>query len=748
MLFKNKQDLKEKWIIDTMNKTNILDRDYLSKKFDDSYVEKDIEFYNSVHGEYFIKNPISFVKELDDYVIVENGAFYINHDIKMAPEVNNFISLRATRDFNKGLMKKYKMEQNFLKVAIHDGKQGSVKRNANSFYGNMINPFSPFYNYDIASSTTIRGRSTVTINSLIFESVLGTYRPYRVEIFLDMIDKCSKKEISKEDLEKLDKDPSIDEILSHLLLDEKSSYYGKILLMNKLNSLTPDERKKVYYSNNFKALINTKYFIKEFNEIMSSMNDKYHEIETMDKNEDPDRFKKYKDFIYLDAKNPPSYIKDRVNKLLQFMSTILLGFYWFEGDTNKYGDNLLNTQDRFRDIEREIVILNDTDSLIFYTGTGIELLYNLPGVKDNTSNFSNKQKLEETIGSFIIGFTGILIEDGLWTYTGNSNIHEPYRKWINYKQEYNFRYLQPTKGAKNYIGEISCQEGNYLPVPEIDLKGLSLKKSNFNKTISGLAQEIVIDDILKKEKPDPKYILNKISQFRKDIVKEYKTKNNLNVFTPVKLNTDYETTDPSDHRLKAVEVYNILFGESSPISLPGTFLVTKIDFTDREEELEEMFPREYGLLKTYTERLAYDKTKKKFRNNYEKLMNDKDFSMTEECTQFIKAIKWNILSDTDKINEFKDEWRNKNKEWKDVNLRVLINTLDIVKVKIDDVNKIAIPIDNEEVPEFITYFIDIDEVTVFDNLVANVIEGLGILTVRNNDGGQGKQIVHNIISYY
>ena len=748
MLFKNKQDLKEKWIIDTMNKTNILDRDYLSKKFDDNYVEKDIELYNSVHGEYFIKNPMTFVKELDDYVIVENGAFYINHDIKMAPEVNNFISLRATRDFNKGLMKKYKMEQNFLKVAIHDGKQGSVKRNANSFYGNMINPFSPFYNYDIASSTTIRGRSTVTINSLIFESVLGTYRPYRVEIFLDMIEKCSKKEISKEDLEKLDKDPSIDEILSHLLLDEKSSYYGKILLMNKLNSLTSDERKKVYYSNNFKALINTKYFIKEFNEIMSNMNNRYHQIDTMDRNEDPDRFKKYKDFIYLDAKNPPSYIKDRVNKLLQFMSDILLGFYWFEGDTNKYGDNLLNTQDRFRDIEREIVILNDTDSLIFYTGTGIEMLYNLPGVKDNTSSFSNRQKLEETIGSFIIGFTGILIEDGLWTYTGNSNIHEPYRKWINYKQEYNFRYLQPTKGAKNYIGEISCQEGNYLPVPEIDLKGLSLKKSNFNKTISGLAQEIVIDDILKKEKPDPKYILNKISQFRKDIVKEYKTKNNLNVFTPVKLNTDYETTDPSDHRLKAVEVYNILFGESSPISLPGTFLVTKIDFTDREEELEEMFPREYGLLKTYTERLAYDKTKKKFRNNYEKLMNDKDFSMTEECTQFVKAIKWNILSDTEKIAEFKDEWRNKNKEWKDTNLRVLINALDIVKVKIDDVNKIAIPIDNEEVPEFITYFIDIDEVTVFDNLVANVVEGLGILTVRNNDGGQGKQIVHNIISYY
>ena len=129
-------------------------------------------------------------------------------------------------------------------------------------------------------------------------------------------------------------------------------------------------------------------------------------------------------------------------------------------------------------------------------------------------------------------------------------------------------------------------------------------------------------------------------------------------------------------------------------------------------------------------------------------MDDKDFSMTEECTQFIKAIKWNILSDTEKIAEFKDEWRNKNKEWKDTNLRVLINALDIVKVKIDDVNKIAIPIDNEEVPEFITYFIDIDEVTVFDNLVANVVEGLGILTVRNNDGGQGKQIVHNIISYY
>lgn len=748
MLFKNKQDLKEKWIIDTMNKTNILDKDYLSKKFDDSYVEKDIELYNSVHGEYFIKNPMSFVKELDDYIIVENGAFYINHDIKMAPEVDNFISLRATRDFNKGLMKKYKMEQNFLKVAIHDGKQGSVKRNANSFYGNMINPFSPFYNYDIASSTTIRGRSTVTINSLIFESVLGSYRPYRVEIFLDLIEKCRVKDIPAEMLSRLDREPSVDDILSHLLLEEKNSYYGKILLMNKLNTLTTDERKKVYYSNNFRALINTKYFIDEFNYVMKEMNTKYLEVEKMDKENDKDRFKKYKDLIYLDAKNPPAHIKDRVNNLLQFMSTVLLGFYWFEGDTNKYGDDLMNTQERFRDIEREIVILNDTDSLIFYTGTGIELLYNLPGVKENTSSFSNRQKLEETIGSFIIGFTGILIEDGLWTYTGNSNIHEPYRKWINYKQEYNFRYLQPTKGAKNYIGEISCQEGNYLPVPEIDLKGLSLKKSNFNKTISGLAQEVVIDDILKKEKPDIKYILRKISDYRKNIIKEYKTKNNLNIFTPVKLNTDYETTDPSDHRIKAVEVYNRLFGEDSPIPLPGTFLVTKIDFTDKEDELEENFPREYKILKKYTESLAYDKTKKKFRTNYEKLIEDKEFTLTEECTQFLKSIKWNILTNTYKIKEHKEEWRKKNKEWKDTNLRVLINALDVAKVKLEDVNKIAIPIDNEEVPEFITYFIDIDEVTVFDNLVANVVEGLGILTVRNNDGGQGKQIVHNIISYY
>lgn len=748
MLFKNKADFKERWLSDTMIKTNILDRDYLSKKFDERYVEKDIEFYNSVHGEYFVKNPVYFIKELDDYIIVENGAFYINHDIKMAPEVNNFISLRSTRDFNKGLMKKYKMEQNFLKVAIHDGKQGSVKRNANSFYGNMINPFSPFYNYDIASSTTIRGRSTVTINSLIFESVLGSYRPYKVEIFLDMIEKCRNKELSPEVLSRLDKDPSIDDILSHLLLEEKNAYYGKILLMNKLNTLTSDERKKVFYSNNFQALINTKYFIEEFNDIMKIMNENYYKIDEMEKNDDKDRFKKYKDIIYLDAKNPPEYIRDRINNLLQFMSDVLLGFYWFEGDTNKYGDILLNTQDRFRDIEREVVILNDTDSLIFYTGTGIELLYNLPGVKENTSNFSSKQKMEETIGSFIIGFTGLLIVDGLWTYTGNSNIHEKYRNWIDYKQEYNFRYLQPTKGAKNYIGEISCQEGNYLPIPEIDLKGLSLKKSNFNRTISGLAQEIVIDDILKKEKPDIKYILKKISDYRKNIIEEYKTKNNLNIFTPIKLNTGYDTTDPSDHRIKAVEVYNRLFGKDSSIPLPGTFLITKIDFTDREDDLLENFPEEYEILKKYTGELSLGKTRKKFRSNYEKLIADKDFISTEECKEFLRSIKWNELDTIEKIKKHKEEWRKRNKEWKDVNLRLLINALDTVKVDLDDVNKIALPIDNEEVPEFITYFIDIDEVTVFDNLVANVVEGLGILTVRNADGGQGKQIVHNIISYY
>ena len=67
--------------------------------------------------------------------------------------------------------------------------------------------------------------------------------------------------------------------------------------------------------------------------------------------------------------------------------------------------------------------------------------------------------------------------------------------------------MQVTKGAKNYLGIIAIQEGILLPKEKDDIKGLSLKKSNFNKKLSSVAKNISIDMIAKNEKIDIRDIL-------------------------------------------------------------------------------------------------------------------------------------------------------------------------------------------------------------------------------------------------
>ena len=66
-------------------------------------------------------------------------------------------------------------------------------------------------------------------------------------------------------------------------------------------------------------------------------------------------------------------------------------------------------------------------------------------------------------------------------------------------------------------------------------------------------------------------------------------------------------------------------------------------------------------------------------------------------------------------------------------------------VKIKDINKIALPLDSEEVPEFITTYIDSDDLVIFENLASVIVKGIGIETVRNV---AKQEIITNVVSYY
>lgn len=750
MLFSNKSEFKKLWIDDMKIKTTVTDEKYLSDIFDKSFNENILTFNNSVSGNNFDVKPFKFIKNLDNYVICENGAFYMQHKDKLSSLFVPIVSNRATRDYYKKLMFNAKQEKDFINVANYNTKQNNVKVTSNALYGSMINPYSPFYNYDIASSITIRGRSTVSLNSLTLESILGSYRPYKVEILLDMIDKICKKKVNRKLLSKVTYEPTDDEIIRNVLKNNYDNYYGKILIVNRIKDLTLDERKLVYYANNAKAFFEIDYIKELFKEMSYKMKLKHDEYKKLDC--DPKRFNKWKDLIYLDPNKAPDDIRKEVDIYSEMSRDLLFGYFWYGSDINRYGEKLYNTQDSFKGIKREVILLNDTDSKIYYLNNGINMIKNIEGVYDNLKDYGDEM-IDFILGSFIIHTVDECIIRGLDRYTGMCNVAPEYRDIVKYKYEYFFRYLQPTKGAKNYIGFITIQEGNFLPIPEIDLKGLPLKKSNFNKSMSELAKDVAINDIAKVEKPDIKKILNKIRDYRKYLVENFKTEDNLEIFTPHRLNDKVSNILPSDHRLKAVNLYNTLFGddELGKIEIPGVFLLTKVDFTNKEDYMKENYEKEYKRLTKYARAMSFYRMRDKFLANRQKLINDEKFVMTEHAQHFFDEVDSLVIKkkySDERIKEFKNEWRSKNKVIKDTNLRIAINALELRTIKISDINKIALPIDATTVPKFITEFVDLTDITVFDNLIAVLIEGIGILCVRNNGDGKGRQMITNVVKYY
>ena len=751
MLFSNKNEFKKLWIEDIKIKTTIEDESYLSSIFDKTFNENIITFNNSVSGKNFDMKPFNFVKDLDNYVMCENGAFYLQHNDKLSSLFVPIVSNRATRDYYKKLMFNAKQEKDFINVGNYNTKQSNVKVTSNALYGSMINPYSPFYNYDIASSITIRGRSTVSLNSLTLESIFGSYRPYKVEIILDMIDKICKKKINKDILSRLTYEPTDDQILRNLLKHNYDNYYGKILLLNKIKELTNDERKLVFYANNAEEFFKINYIQELFKTMSHKMKLNYDKYVALDN--DPKKYNKWKELIYLDPGKAPEDIKEEVEIYSEMSRDLLFGYFWYGGDINRYGEKLYNTQDSFKELKREVILLNDTDSKIYYLNNGIKMIKEIEGVYNDLKDYGDEM-IDFILGSFIIHTVDECIIRGLDRYTGQCNIAPEYRGIVQYKYEYFFRYLQPTKGAKNYIGFITIQEGNFLPIPEIDLKGLSLKKSNFNKSMAELAKDVAINDIAKVEKPDIKKILNKIHRYRMKLVEDFKTEDNLEIFTPHRLNETIKNILPSDHRLKAVNLYNTLFGDTElgMIEIPGVFLLTKVDFSNKEDYMKENYEKEYTRLVKYARIMSFNRMKLKYKDNKNKLINNEKFVVTRNVEEFFDEVDNLVIKKKytdDKIKDFKNEWRKRNKVHKDENLRLSINALELRTVKISDINKIALPIDATTVPKFITEFVDLTDITVFDNLIAVLIEGIGILCVRNNgDSSKGRQMITNVVKYY
>ena len=759
--FEDLQLFREAWIEFTSILTDIQDKEYLEHAFDQNYLNATVELYNSVKGEHTEIKANDLLKDIsNNYIIVENGCLFLKHELFTTPAAVSFDILKKLRSYYKGNMKKAKEDGKILDIGFYSLMQQNTKEALNTYYGIMVNILSKYYNYDVAGSTTIRGRSTVSMNGLTVEYIFGKYRPYNVSIHLHFINCVINKAIDWDYWSEWFKEvpvPTTEEIIKKLLLHHLDRpYYGYDILKNRIDRLTDKEKYLVYYTGSFALSLKIPKIKELILDIMKTQNDDYDKVEKILNGEG--ELKNLKKILYLDPMKGPEKLTEHFNILNRYFTDIMYGYYWYEGDVNEYGERLDSTEFIFKSIQRDRIIVTDTDSLIIYLDADMDLIKAIDGFKEVTNRFGTEM-LEYVVGSFIINAISTIVQQGLVRYTRMSNIHPNFGKEINYKQEYFFCTLQPTKGAKNYMGYIGIQEGVFLPTKEIDLKGLSLKKSNFNPTISARAKELVLELIAKKEDPDLRTIFKTIEKDRKELLDMYTSSENIKMFTISKYKKGYDDLydyEKGNDRIKACLLYNSLYPDKDPIKIPGSFLVASLDFAERDQEVALDWPDKYEKILKFNEERLVTKCKCALRSKIRSLYN---IDKTDEITN-LNVHDQSILDlmyDIDNINDYEEmtkyvtylrkETKSKirNNQTVNENLADLIDKLKVEKNDISEITKIAIPLDSETVDEFISQLLATKDTIVYENLISVITEGLGIVSVRNVSG---RATMTNVISYF
>ena len=751
---------KEAWIHSCMILGGISDKDFLEKKFEKFFINSNIEVYNSYSGE--SKNILAshLLQDIaNKYILVENGVLFLKHSIFTAPCVISYKTLKKLRSYYKKNMKQAKADGDNIRANFNNLMQQNTKEALNTFYGIMINIASKFYNFDVAGSTTIRGRSTVSMNGLTIETIFGRYRPYCVSNHLHYIHNVTNKDIDWDFWKDKFISPNEDMLINHLLKEHNdSTYYGYDLLINTIRKLTDKEKCLLYYSNNFEAMVDNEYIQKIILNIMKKQNDDHEYVNEVLTSRKKDLLAKLKSTLYLDPLDGPKHLKEELNIIDRYINDILFGYYWYEGDINEYGEKLISTEYIFKKIKRDRIIITDTDSLIIYLDNDIKKIKEIKGFDTATKDF-HPEMLEYVLGSFVINALSKIVDIGLKRYTEMSNIPKDQSDVISYKQEFFFETLQVTKGAKNYIGYIGIQEGVLLPHKEIEIKGLSMKKTNFNPLLSRKAKDIAMDMIAKKKKPDVKEILQRINDTRSELYDMYKGKSNIQMFTVDKYKKSYDDLydyEKGNARVKAAKLYNALYPENQPIKFPGSFLTASVDFVNRSEEIEELYPEKYKLLLQYNGDRLLTKFKCSIRAKVRKLYSipkedelQEDNVVDKELLNFIYDIDAISTYEelVDKVKYLKALYKSYvvDKQPYNENIYDIITKSTISKNDIESNNKIALPLDSESVDDFITTFLATSDILVFENLASVVVEGLGLTTVRNNSN---RSSISNIISYF
>ena len=589
----------------------------------------------SIHNNYTQRKMETSLLELSNSIltlkpiITTQGVLFHRHGMKN-PFYNFIQYLLDKRDEAKKEMKKYpKGSEEYNKWNL---KQLNYKVSCNALYGCAGQYTSIFYNLYVCTAVTGQGRGCISASITMFEGLLADNMKFgsltEVLEFIDNVDKDQKNPNMRKfnDWEVLDKNVSVEDCFLRLIRncgwnswipsDEAVEAIWKTVC-----NLDQRTLNVLFYKNNLYAFCTNK---KVMNLILTMLT----------KLEKP----------YLD----PNGIPDEIHDELVMFTDLVYEYCYYR---HLWFDKL----ERVYNMMRDVVLITDTDSCIVsldewyrfilaqtigipmkikYTQAQIhqaaeklelELRHTEPKMEYDFYNdtlVETKRKkyplliieedsLRYSIVDIMSHVVSKLILDYMILFSENYNTKSDGRECLLImKNEFLFKSLLLTNGAKNYASLQLVQEGNLIPEnKQFDIKGMPIAKVGIPETTANTLKDILEYDILRSNFVDQIDILKKLVALEKTIYNSIKNKDKT-YHKPQRIKSISNYASPMTIQgIKASYAYNKIKSDEEPeinLNERNTVLIIKI-LGDRKNiyRIEKEYPEYYLRIKALLETTDY-----------------------------------------------------------------------------------------------------------------------------------------------
>lgn len=546
---------------------------FLDRKIEENVKSPSCRFYNNYTGKtvkldllrftdwYFDKNPIS----------TEHGVYFKRHEQAVNLPAKLLEHILNSRKVNKKLMLKAKEEGNTELSKYYNTRQKVDKIFANSWYGVAGQSSSAFYNLFVALSITGKGQSIISTAMTTFERFLANNILFRnLDECLLFISSIVQETESREtegtltkDKKILDGDMDVSTVTNYLVnqfMNKGEGRKQKNIIQNALGNIDQTSLNRVYYKNNLFAFFLNKKPMKLFEKILTGV----------DQFRNPERV--------------PEAISDDLTSLWNIVEEFV--FY-------NYG-----TFDRIKilkTIKRKAVITVDTDSNFL----NLEPFYKFVQKQASFEIKDDDDQMTFKIISVMAFFLGNVIASAFAKYTEQCNVPEPQRPIIAMKNEFLMKRVLLTSRKKNYASVVLLQEGVEVPEEDqLDIKGLTIKKSNVNRNVGKYLQDILELDILAAPQINTVEVLQKLEALENQIRDSF-LRGETTYMTPMKANGIESYKTPFQMaQIRGALAWNAVYPTNS-INFPAQMNVVKLtaDSIDKLAPIYESHKEVYQALK-------------------------------------------------------------------------------------------------------------------------------------------------------